>query len=165
MPNRRAILAAAPLVLAGCASIIKGESQEIAINSMPSGADVRIVDEGGTEVFAGVTPVKAQLKKKKSYFHGRDYTIELSHAGHAPREIKLKRSVSAWYIAGNIVFGGLIGWLIVDPLTGAMWTYDPEEIDETLTSSSSGLEQGLSLHVVLLKEAPPAVRQSMVPLG
>ena len=28
--------------------------------------------------------------------------------------------MDGWYI-GNIVFGGLIGWLVVDPASGAMW--------------------------------------------
>ena len=161
MPSRRELLAASPLLLAGCASIVKGSSQEVAINSEPSGASVRIVDEGGTEVFSGVTPATARLEKKKSYFKGRDYTINLSMAGYSPREVKLERSASAWYIAGNIVFGGLIGWLIVDPLTGAMWTYSPEEVNETLTSGVSGADHDLSLRVVLLKDAPAAVRGSM----
>jgi hypothetical protein len=31
--------------------------------------------------------------------------------------------MDGWYI-GNILFGGLIGILIVDPLTGAMWKLD-----------------------------------------
>jgi len=35
----------------------------------------------------------------------------------------------AWYLAGNIVFGGIAGWLIVDPLTGAMWRLSPKEVN------------------------------------
>ena len=36
-----------------------------------------------------------------------------------------------WYIGGNILVGGLIGWFIVDPLTGAMYTL-PKEVNADL---------------------------------
>ena len=35
---------------------------------------------------------------------------------------KIPYDVSGWYAGGNLFFGGLIGYLIVDPMTGAMWT-------------------------------------------
>ncbi|MDY5520178.1 hypothetical protein, partial [Campylobacter lanienae] len=34
--------------------------------------------------------------------------------------------------AGNFIFGGLLGWLIVDPATGAMWNLKPEH-NENIT--------------------------------
>lgn len=36
------------------------------------------------------------------------------------RAVTLTTGPSGWYV-GNVVFGGLIGLLIVDPATGAMW--------------------------------------------
>jgi len=41
--------------------------------------------------------------------------------------------VGGWYIAGNILVGGLIGWFIVDPITGAMWNLEPENVEMALT--------------------------------
>ena len=31
------------------------------------------------------------------------------------------------------VIGGLIGWVLVDPATGAMWTYDQEHLNVVMT--------------------------------
>lgn len=35
--------------------------------------------------------------------------------------------MNGWYI-GNLLFGGIIGLLIVDPATGAMWTLIPRKL-------------------------------------
>ena len=37
----------------------------------------------------------------------------------------IKPTPNGWYLAGNFIFGGLLGWLIVDPATGAMWNLKP----------------------------------------
>jgi len=34
---------------------------------------------------------------------------------------------------GNIIFGGLVGMIVVDPLTGAMWDLEPADIEQPLT--------------------------------
>lgn len=36
--------------------------------------------------------------------------------------------MSYWFgIAGNFLFGGFIGWLIVDPATGGMWALSAKD--------------------------------------
>jgi hypothetical protein len=45
----------------------------------------------------------------------------------------LDSTLSGWYF-GNILIGGLIGLLIVDPLTGAMYDLEPENIEQSLTA-------------------------------
>jgi hypothetical protein len=52
-----------------------------------------------------------------------DKNVELQRV--RKQNVDLKASMNPWYI-GNIIFGGLIGLVIVDPLTGAMWTLDSE---------------------------------------
>ena len=37
----------------------------------------------------------------------------------------------------NIIFGGLIGWFIVDPLNGAMYNLSPKQIGVSLGEKSS----------------------------
>jgi hypothetical protein len=65
--------------------------------------------------------------------------------------------MSGWYI-GNILFGGLIGMLVVDPQTGAMYRLEPKSLDATLTPLKAlmPLEQSGS-HVVSLTDLPPAL--------
>ncbi len=43
--------------------------------------------------------------------------------------------MNGWY-AGNIVFGGLIGILIVDPATGAMWDIKENNIVMDLSATA-----------------------------
>jgi len=111
------------LPLLGCASICGESSAYCQLRSEPSGVDVSIKNEKGLEVFRGKTPTTVLLKKKTGYFNGADYYITAKHDGYAERVVSIDRGMSWWY-AGNIIFGGLIGFLIVDPATGSMWTID-----------------------------------------
>lgn len=53
--------------------------------------------------------------------------------GYEQEEIWLTGSREAgWCSAGNVVVGGLIGRLIVDPITGAMWNLGPEAVGANL---------------------------------
>jgi len=72
--------------------------------------------------------------------------------------------VSAWYVAGNFVFGGLIGWLIVDPLTGGMWTISPENVDASMQGMTGAYEDG-TLSIALLENIPPQMRDALVALN
>ena len=40
--------------------------------------------------------------------------------GYEPVTLPIKANANGWYIGGNLVFGGLIGWLAVDPFNGGM---------------------------------------------
>ncbi|KGQ53534.1 hypothetical protein IO44_11000, partial [Gallibacterium anatis str. Avicor] len=39
--------------------------------------------------------------------------------------VNVTPKIDGWYI-GNILFGGIVGLLIVDPITGAMYKLPPE---------------------------------------
>jgi hypothetical protein len=45
--------------------------------------------------------------------------VRVSKEGFQSRERKVDGTVNGWYF-GNVVFGGLIGMIAVDPATGAM---------------------------------------------
>ena len=64
-------------------------------------------------------------------------------------------------IAGNLFFGGLVGWLIVDPLTGAMWTLDGGAT-ATLSPQTSMEQSAATVQVVLLNDVPDSLRSKMV---
>lgn len=114
----------------GCASIVHGGSREIIVNSTPQGAKVTVTKENtDIVVYQGVTPASIWLSPKKSYFKGQSYKLKLEIEGHHPSETIIKPQLSSWYI-GNILFGGLIGMVIVDPQTGAMWDLAPVEINQ-----------------------------------
>lgn len=107
--------------LAACATIVSKTDYPITVSSKPDGADITIANRAGQSVFAGKTPATVVLKAGAAYFTGETYTVTFKRAGYVSHTAQIERGVNGWYIAGNIVFGGLIGWLIVDPITGAMW--------------------------------------------
>jgi hypothetical protein len=122
--------------LSGCATIVHSGPRAIPISSSPPGAKVSIYDRSNTLVQTNTTPFVAQLPIKYGYFKAQNYRLEFELPGHAPAVVNLDSSVSGWYF-GNLAFGGVIGMLIVDPLTGAMYNLTPDKIDQPLTGSQT----------------------------
>lgn len=122
--------AAALLALSGCASIFNGSTQSIVISSVPEGATASVTNRAGMKVHTGTTPVTLTLNRGAGYFKPEIYKVELAMEGYAPQELTVTGTVSGWYI-GNVLFGGLIGMLAVDPVTGAMYVF-PDSVSASL---------------------------------
>ena len=122
------LLALAPLC-AGCASILSKSSYPVTIDSAPRNASFVILDGDGAELHSGTTPETIALDSDEGFFNGADYTVIFREAGYQECVTPLSAKLDPWYV-GNILFGGLIGVLIVDPLTGAMWKLDDELLVE-----------------------------------
>lgn len=157
-------LALVTLLLGGCATIVGDKTQLIPISSTPSDAAIVIMDERGSEVFKGVTPTTVTLPKSDgSYWGGKEYKVTISKNGYATQVIPIKSSPNGWYIGGNIIFGGLIGWFIVDPMNGAMYTLTPEQIATNrsgeLTHNNEAKDGSIS--IVLLQDVPDSLRSEM----
>ncbi len=121
------------IVIAGCATIVGDKNQLIPIKSSPSEAEIVITDEKDSEIFKGKTPTNVTLEKSDgSYYGGKTYTVLIAKEGYESQTITINSKVTGWYIMGNLGFGGLIGWFIVDPLTGAMYKLSPENISANL---------------------------------
>jgi hypothetical protein len=135
--------------ISGCATIVHGGPRAISVGSAPVGAKVSIYDRSNTLVMTNTTPFIAQLPTKYGYFKGQDYRLVFEMPGHATTEVNLGSSVSGWYFA-NLVFGGVIGMLIVDPLTGAMFNLSPEKIDQALTATQAKVVKDRTGFLVVL---------------
>ncbi len=123
----------AGLLVSGCASIVSGRSQSISVRSDPSQADVTIIDsKTGNTITAGKTPLKVSLDKGSGYFSGGRYRLILDKPGYERCEYTIDSHLSTAYVAGNLIFGSVVGWFIVDPATGAMWTLDPDDFSISL---------------------------------
>ncbi len=156
-----AALAAAMLV-SGCATIVHSGPRSIPVASNPPGAKVSIYDRDGKLVMTNTTPFVAQLSTQYGYFKSQSYRVEFEMPGHAPTEVRLESAVSGWYF-GNIVFGGLIGMLIVDLLTGAMYNLTPEKIEQPLSAPQAQLiRSGKGMLVILASQATADERANMV---
>jgi len=140
------------------------KTQLMGINSTPSEAIVKITDEKGMDIFAGKTPTTVTLQKADgSYWGGKSYFVRISKEGYETQNIPIISSANGWYIAGNLVFGGLIGWFIVDPLTGAMYNLSPEQINASLGTkvSHNNTTTDGNISIILLEDVPIRLRQKM----
>lgn len=73
-----------------------------------------------------------------------------------------KSMEAGWYIAGNLLVGGILGWLIVDPLSGAMWTLSPAQVDARLETSMHYDRTGVM--VALADQVPSDVLAMATPV-
>jgi hypothetical protein len=106
---------------------VDGGRRKVSIDSNPTGAQVTIYNKHGEKESVNTTPFLARLDRHSGYFSGEEYRLVFELAGYQKAEATVKSSVNPWYI-GNIIFGGLIGLVIVDPVTGAMWTLKPNTV-------------------------------------
>jgi hypothetical protein len=167
----RPILAARAAVVAlcafstGCATIVARSSQEITITSVPEGASVKINNKSGAAVHSGNTPMTVTLKKGRGYFKAERYSVVIEKEGFQTFRVTVEGEVNGWYF-GNILFGGLIGLLAVDPATGAMYTLRPKEVGATLDAlkvQRKGEEQ--SLTVILVEDVPREFVDQLIPIA
>ena len=150
--------------VSGCATIMGDSTQTVPISSTPSDASLVITDEKGVEIFKGTTPTSITLAKSDgSYWGKKSYTVKILKAGFDTQTIFITPSANGYYIGGNILFGGLIGWFIVDPNNGKMYNLSPANITATL---SAKVAQGNTvtnggLAIMLIEDVPAELRSKM----
>lgn len=114
------------LALSGCGSMINGSTQNMSVSASPSNAKIELLSATGAKIFESSGSLKYNLKRSNGFFDGASYNIKISAPGFKEQLIPITSSASGWYIGGNILLGGFIGWLIVDPATGGMWSLDTQ---------------------------------------
>ncbi|WP_444895551.1 hypothetical protein ACJJI5_01060 [Microbulbifer sp. EKSA008] len=147
------------VTVTGCASIVSESSYPVTINSTPNGANFTIINEAGLDVHSGVTPDTITLPASNGFFSSASYTVKYQMAGYNEQSFLIEAGMDGWYI-GNILFGGLIGWLIVDPATGAMWKL-PESAHVTLQSNTAVAPIG-GLNIASIDEVPEEAKSQLV---
>lgn len=156
---------AALLGMSSCASIVSKSRYPVAISSVPPGASVSITDRNGKEVFTGVAPTAATLKSGAGYFSKATYQLKFSSPGYDDKTMTLEADLNGWYF-GNLLFGGLIGLLIVDPATGAMYRISEKEMQGVLVPAAQGFNPAdkTNLRIMSIEEVPTSLRDKMVPV-
>jgi len=140
---------ASVLALTGCASIVSKSNWPVTFKSNPPGAEIVISDENGNEIHRGITPATITLPADSGFFSKAKYSIDVKQAGYQEGKGVLTAKINGWYF-GNILFGGLLGFVIVDPATGAMWKLPPMD-----TISLVKLENAPPQSVVVIPPPPP----------
>lgn len=134
---KKLLAVAGVAIIAACATIMHGSSQDVGISSSPTGAKVTI-----DNMPLGMTPVVAHLRRKDNH------VIKIEMDGYQPFEMPTTRKVSGW-VWGNIVFGGLIG-LAVDAITGGLYNVNPDQVAGTLAKRTGSLNRGTDIMVVVV---------------
>lgn len=116
-------------LLSGCATIIKGgDPQAIQFKSEPSDVKLTIKNlDSGDIISSTKTPQMVLLPKSNGFFRYASYMASFEKEGFEKKDITIEPNVSIWYIGGNLLFGGVLGYLIVDPATGAMWQFSEDQ--------------------------------------
>jgi len=125
-----------------------------------------VTNSKGERVHSGTTPSSVTLRTKGGYFKSEAYTIHLERPGLPAKEYALRSGIDGWYW-GNLLLGGLLGMLIVDPLTGAMFKLPPQVlvpldgVTETETQTESRQQ---ALRIVSVNSLTDEQRTQLVAL-
>ncbi len=119
-----------------CATIFSSSKYPVQFKSTPNKVLVEIIDRDGVMVYQGETPAVVQLKANKGFMKKAIYNIKFSKNGFTSKSYSISATLDQWYWA-NLVLGGVIGMLIVDPASGAMFQINTPFIDAVLSSESN----------------------------
>ena len=119
-----------------CATLFSKSHYPISINTIPQGATVTITNKKGTEVFKGQSPARVGLRSGAGFFSRAEYQVKFSMPGYSERIVPISSRINGWYW-GNILIGGVLGMLVIDPASGAMYKIDTKTITETLIKSTA----------------------------
>jgi hypothetical protein len=152
--------AAGSIMLSSCASIVSRASRDVSIQSNPSGLSYSVINAGGETVHSGTTPGIVNLSARGGYFKPAKYTVQVKRSGKLVGTHQVTAGINGWYF-GNLLIGGLVGMLIVDPLTGAMYRM-PAEISVDAHTVASTSQRSLS--IASIDTLTPEQRASLVRL-
>lgn len=158
------VLIAFTLMLSSCASILSRSNYVVHVRSLPSQANFKIVNQFGEVVESGTTPRFVSLPASSGFFTRADYLITVTATGYEDRSYNLRAKVDPMYFA-NILFGGfgLLGMLVIDPLTGAMYKLPITMVDLYLDEIQAHSDQGLLL--IALFELPAELHDHLIPMN
>ena len=150
-------------LISGCATIVSDSIYPVSIGSSPEGVLFEIRNEDGMKVHSGRTPATITLDAHNGFFDGATYKVKFKKDGYYEQDSIIDSKLDGWYV-GNLLFGGFIGLLIVDPATGAMWklpkylSVSMPEKELSMKSGENGL-QGLSIN-----DFPIQYRDKLIPI-
>lgn len=111
--------------ISGCATIVRGTTENVTFASSPTGATAR----ASTGMVCEVTPCTFELPRDSQF------SVVFSKSGYQPQQVLVGTHVpvaGGAALAGNILAGGIIG-AAVDASNGAALEHTPNPVFATLT--------------------------------
>jgi len=118
-----------------CATLVSRSVYPFTIETNPKGANIKVVNSRAVEVFNGESPANLALRSGAGYFKKEKYMVTISMDGYEDQSFPITASVDSWFF-GNIAFGGVIGFLIIDPMTGSMYKLKSDYVKIKLKSEN-----------------------------
>jgi hypothetical protein len=115
-----AVLLSAALSVSGCATVTRGTTDVLQINTTPSGAQVQT----SNGMSCDSTPCALEMPRRT------DVVVSITKAGCRPIDVNVTHKTAdtgGAAVAGNILLGGVIG-LGVDAATGASQELTPNPV-------------------------------------
>ena len=144
--------------LVSCATVLQRGPEPITITSEPPNAHVTITDLRTRQLLVQAnTPVVAPLPRHAGYMQPARYQVVVEKPGYQPYVLLLQAELAKQYF-GNFVAGWPLGFLVIDPLTGAMFAL-PSRVHAVLVNADSAgaavsLQAPLPLHIPVPQEEP-----------
>lgn len=135
-PSRLCLLAV--VCLPGCATVLDGTTQRVAIQTAPNGAACTV--QRGGEYLGTIAPTPGVLLVDRSR---RDLTVICNRPGWEPTVANIESKFTGVTL-GNVVIGGW-GGVIVDAATGASYRYDDGKIILMTPPPPGRMPAGVSL--------------------
>ena len=150
---------ASSFLFSSCASIVSKSTYPLSINSSPSNAKISITDKKGKEIYLGNTPANVKLKAGAGFFSKAEYQVKFSSPGYDDKIVPVTFKLDGWYF-GNLLLGGVLGMLIIDPATGAMWKIETDFLNETLSKSTASVNP--EMKIMTINEIPDSWKNHLV---
>jgi hypothetical protein len=158
------LLLAVIVLFSRCATIVSKTSYNVYIHTDPARATVSVTNINGKEIYKGASPATVRLNAGAGFFKKAAYHVKITSPGFEERIIPVTFKLNGWYF-GNLLIGGLIGMLIVDPATGAMWKIKDPVVDETLIKNTGAANATPGLKIIDIKDMNAGMKEKLVRLN
>lgn len=122
-------------LFSSCATIGGSGICQIAVSSVPDSVDIQVYDKQGQLICTTTTPDTLELRTSRAYFKRAEYSIQASKEGYQSKLQPLHFELNKIYISNAyLLFFMPVGFLLVDPISGAMWVPYEENIQINLNT-------------------------------
>jgi hypothetical protein len=159
-----ALIISITVLFSSCATIVSKSTYPLSINTTPNNVKIIITDKKGKEIFLGTTPATVKLKAGAGFFARAEYQVKLSSPGYNDKIIPINFKIDGWYF-GNLFIGGVLGMLIVDPATGAMWKIETDYLNETLYKTETVSQSNPEMRIIEIDKIPTNWKNHLVKIN
>lgn len=119
------LIAAACATLQSCATLFSRSVYPVAVHSAPENVRFEVYDRYKHRIYAGTTPETIYLPASYLPFIRQRYTVLINDPDFESAQMPITFHIDGWYFANLLIPAfAPIGMLIVDPLSGSMFTID-----------------------------------------